>query len=117
MSEFFLELFSEEIPANLQINARKNLLQNFENLLNENDISKKSKLKVISTPNRLVINIEKIKNIIVKKSEEISGPSVEAPKKALEGFIRSNKTLLCCLCIYIICWRTSNHRRQTFICV
>ena len=91
MSEFFLELFSEEIPANLQINARKNLLQNFENLLNENDISKKSKLKVISTPNRLVINIEKIKNIIVKKSEEIRGPSVEAPKKALEGFIRSNK--------------------------
>ena len=27
MSEFFLELFSEEIPANLQTNARKNLLK------------------------------------------------------------------------------------------
>ena len=30
MSEFFLELFSEEIPANLQKNARNNLLQNFK---------------------------------------------------------------------------------------
>ena len=30
MSEFFLELFSEEIPANLQKNARRNLLQNFK---------------------------------------------------------------------------------------
>ncbi len=30
MSEFFLELFSEEIPANLQKNARSNLLQIFK---------------------------------------------------------------------------------------
>ena len=30
MSEFFLELFSEEIPVNLQKNAREALLQNFK---------------------------------------------------------------------------------------
>ena len=30
MSEFFLELFSEEIPANLQITARENLLKEFK---------------------------------------------------------------------------------------
>jgi len=29
MSEFFLELFSEEVPVNLQKNARETLLQNF----------------------------------------------------------------------------------------
>ena len=91
MSEFFLELFSEEIPAKLQINARKNLLQNFENFFSENEISKKGKLKVISTPNRLVLHIKEIKKIIVKKSEEIRGPSLKAPEKALEGFIRANK--------------------------
>ena len=28
MSEFFLELFSEEIPASLQQNARNTLLEN-----------------------------------------------------------------------------------------
>ena len=30
MSEFFLELFSDEIPASLQKNAREALLQNFK---------------------------------------------------------------------------------------
>ena len=30
MSEFFLELFSEELPVNLQKNAREALLQNFK---------------------------------------------------------------------------------------
>ena len=29
MSEFFLELFSEEIPSNLQKNLRENLLKSF----------------------------------------------------------------------------------------
>ena len=35
MSEFFLELFSEEIPANLQKNARENLFKIFDMLENE----------------------------------------------------------------------------------
>ena len=35
MSEFFLELFSEEIPANLQKNSRKVLLDNFQKLFEE----------------------------------------------------------------------------------
>ena len=30
MAEFFLELFSEEIPAGLQKNLREKLLENFE---------------------------------------------------------------------------------------
>ena len=33
MSEFFLELFSEEIPANLQSNARKELKEIFKKVL------------------------------------------------------------------------------------
>ena len=32
MSEFFLELFSEEIPSNLQQNLREDLLKNFNKL-------------------------------------------------------------------------------------
>ena len=45
---------------------------------------------VFSTPNRLVVYIEKIANSINKKSEEIRGPSTKAPDQAIEGFIRSN---------------------------
>ena len=35
MSEFFLELFSEEIPASLQRNSRKTLLESFQKLFEE----------------------------------------------------------------------------------
>ena len=52
MSEFFLELFSEEIPANLQKNARRSLLQNFKDFFEKKNI-KFSKDLSFSTPNRL----------------------------------------------------------------
>jgi len=39
MSEFFLELFSEEIPANLQRNTRKVLLESFQKLFDEKLVS------------------------------------------------------------------------------
>ena len=35
MSEFFLELFSEEIPTNLQKTARETFLENFTKLFEE----------------------------------------------------------------------------------
>ena len=38
MSELFVELFSEEIPARLQINARNELKKNIKNFFNENQI-------------------------------------------------------------------------------
>ena len=91
MSEFFLELFSEEIPANLQSNARKELLEIFQKFLDENDIIIDGKVKSLSTPNRLVLYIDKIPKEIEKKSLEIRGPSVNAPDMALQGFLKSNK--------------------------
>ena len=42
MAEFFLELFSEEIPANLQKNFREKLLEEFrEYFINKSIKSKK----------------------------------------------------------------------------
>ena len=35
MSEFFLEIFTEEVPAMLQNDARNSLFENFKNLFNE----------------------------------------------------------------------------------
>ena len=90
MSEFFLELFSEEIPAKLQINARKELYQIFKSFFEENKIIIKGNLNVFSTPNRLIINIDKIPKQIIKKAEEIRGPNSKAPEIALEGFLKSN---------------------------
>jgi len=90
MSEFFLELFSEEIPAGLQQNARIALLESFQKLFQEKQISFK-KSSSFSTPNRLIILFEGLSKSIIQKTEEIKGPNVNAPEKAIEGFLRSNK--------------------------
>ena len=90
MSEFFLELFSEEIPSSLQKSLRENLLNSFIKSFNEKSISFK-KNSSFSTPNRLVILFEGLQKVITLKSEEIKGPNTKAPEVALEGFIRSNK--------------------------
>ena len=90
MSEFFIELFSEEIPAGLQRNSRNTLLENFQNLFEEKKISFK-KSSSFSTPNRLIILFEGLSKEITQKAEEIKGPNVNAPEKAIEGFLRSNQ--------------------------
>jgi len=90
MSEFFIELFSEEIPAKLQVNARKNLYENFKKFFEENEVPVKGRFDVFSTPNRLVLHVDKITKVITKRAEEIRGPNLKAPETALEGFVRSN---------------------------
>ena len=89
MSEFFLELFSEEIPSSLQKNLREDLLDDFNKLFDEKFISFK-KSSSYSTPNRLIIVFEGLQEQIVLKSKETKGPNTSAPEIALEGFIRSN---------------------------
>ena len=88
MADFFLELFSEEIPYNLQKNARNNLLQNFRSFFEQEKIIHKSEGKVFSTPNRLIILFDRIDAEIHKKSEQIRGPKIDAPEKALDGFYK-----------------------------
>ena len=90
MSEFFLELFSEEIPSRLQINARSDLIRIFNKFFEDNKIIIKDRINVYSTPNRLVVHINKISKETNKKAEEIRGPNINAPEKALEGFLKSN---------------------------
>ena len=89
MSEFFLELFSEEIPSSLQKNLRVDLLNNFEKLFSEKTISFK-KSSSYSTPNRAIVVFKGLQKQVNIKSEEIKGPNINAPEVALEGFMRSN---------------------------
>ena len=90
MSEFFLEIFTEEIPAKLQNDARNSLLEKFKSLFEEKKIKFK-KSKVFSVPNRLVILFDGLSNQIILDKEEKRGPNTKSPKEALEGFLRSNK--------------------------
>ncbi len=90
MSEFFLELFSEEIPASLQKNLREKIFEDFKNLFEEKSIRSKKNFS-FSTPNRLVLVFEGLDKQIKIKSKEIRGPKTSATEQALEGFLRSNK--------------------------
>ena len=90
MSEFFLELFSEEIPASLQGNSRKVLLESFQKMFEEKEIAFK-KSTSFSTPNRLIILFEGLPKEITQEAKEIKGPNISAPEKAVEGFLRSNQ--------------------------
>ena len=71
MSEFFLELFSEEIPSSLQINARNELIQIFKKFFNDNEIIIKDKISIYSTPNRLIVHINKISKDVIKKQRKL----------------------------------------------
>ena len=89
MAEFFLELFSEEIPAGLQKNFREKLLEKFQKFFSEKSIKSKKSFS-LSTPNRLIIVFEGLDTQIKILSDEIKGPNINAPETALEGFMRSN---------------------------
>lgn len=89
MAELFLELFSEEIPAKLQIDARKKIKQMINERLQKKEINFKSS-KSFSTPKRLVFVIDGVPEKIEQKKKIIKGPKVDAPQVALDGFLKSN---------------------------
>jgi len=89
MAELFIELFSEEIPAKLQIDARQKIIQMIHSRLKKKEINFKSS-KSFSTPKRLVFVIDGIPETIEQKKKIIKGPNIDTPQTALEGFIRSN---------------------------
>ena len=89
MAKLFIELFSEEIPAALQINARRKIKQILEEKLRKKEISFKLS-QSFSTPKRLVFFIKGIPEKIEQKGKVIKGPKVDAPEVALDGFVKSN---------------------------
>ena len=89
MSELFIELYSEEIPAKLQVDARQKIKKIIDEKLQKKEIEFKAS-KSFSTPTRLVFLIEGIPEKIKQKKKIIKGPKVDSPQIALEGFIKSN---------------------------
>ena len=86
MSEFLLELLSEEIPARMQARAADDL----KRLVTEG--LKKARLDFTSaeayvTPRRLVLVVDGLPERQPDLTEERKGPRVGAPDKAIEGFL------------------------------
>mgnify|MGYP001415893722 CR=1 FL=1 len=88
MAELLLELYSEEIPPQLQISARSQIKQYIENSFKEENIRHKE-LSVYSSPTRLTIFTKDLTEKIKIKAKEIKGPKVGSPNQVLQGFMRA----------------------------
>jgi glycyl-tRNA synthetase beta chain len=89
MSELLLELFSEEIPALLQISASEAYHKIFENFLSQHNI-KYQEIKTFGGPRRITIYVHGLPAHIEATKTEIKGPKIDAPEKAIEGFCQSH---------------------------
>ena len=87
MSDFLLELRSEEIPARMQAGARADLEKLLRKELEAAGVVV-GELTVWSTPRRLALIARGLPAATAAVSEEVKGPRVGAPPQALEGFLR-----------------------------
>ena len=88
MSELLLELLSEEIPARMQRRAAEDLERAVARALNDAGLAF-STTQAFSTPRRLTLFVEGVPaeqpDVIVERK----GPRVDAPEKAIAGFLKS----------------------------
>ncbi|KQZ62519.1 glycine--tRNA ligase subunit beta [Sphingopyxis sp. Root1497] len=87
MTDFLLELRSEEIPARMQAGARAELEKLFRAQLSAAGLET-GDLTVWSTPRRLALIAKGLPDATAAVSEELKGPRSSAPPQALEGFLR-----------------------------
>jgi glycyl-tRNA synthetase beta chain len=88
MAELLIELFSEEIPARMQTRAAGDLAKMVSDGLEKAGLSFE-KVRSFVTPRRLTLVIDDLPVKTPDVSEERKGPRVDAPQKAIEGFLRS----------------------------
>jgi glycyl-tRNA synthetase beta chain len=87
MTDFLLELRSEEIPARMQDKARDDLARLFAAELAKAGLTAAA-LVTYATPRRLVLIARDLPDATAGVSEEVKGPKASAPPQALEGFLR-----------------------------
>ena len=93
MSELLIELFSEEMPPNLQINARNQFKKFFGEALLSLSLKYKS-FEVYSTPTRLTATVSGLPSRIKILPTEIKGPKLGVPQSVVESFAKSKNIKL-----------------------
>jgi glycyl-tRNA synthetase beta chain len=96
MPDLLLELFSEEIPARMQAQAARDLERLVVGALSDRGLMFEG-AKAFAGPRRLTLAVAGLPAKQPDVSEEKKGPRVNAPAKAIDGFLRSaNVTLAEC---------------------
>lgn len=88
MPDLLLELFSEEIPARMQVKAARDL----ERAVNDRLLAvgfMPEGVKGFATPRRLTVAATGLPGRQPDRRDEKKGPRVGAPEKAVEGFLKS----------------------------
>ncbi len=88
MSQWLLELFSEEIPARMQAGAARDLGRLAREALAAASLGV-ADLETFAGPRRLTLVVDGLPIAQPDRTEERKGPRVGAPEAALAGFLRS----------------------------
>ena len=89
MADFFLELYSEEIPARMQAQAISDLDRLFLKRLADAGLTHSGAVETFCTPRRMALSIRGLPDQQPDIRKEHKGPRVDAPPQALEGFMRA----------------------------
>jgi glycyl-tRNA synthetase beta chain len=88
MPDLLLELLSEEIPARMQARASADLMRLVTDGMVERGLTY-AHAEAFATPRRLALAVSGVAERSPTSREERKGPRVDAPEKAIEGFLRS----------------------------
>jgi glycyl-tRNA synthetase beta chain len=88
MADLLLEVFSEEIPARMQMQATRDLERIVVGALSDRGFLFEG-VKAFAGPRRLTLALSGLPVKQQDVSEEKKGPRVNSPAKALDGFLRS----------------------------
>jgi glycyl-tRNA synthetase beta chain len=87
MSQFLLELQSEEIPARMQAAAAEQLRTRFVDALKAAGLAHGA-VTADATPRRLWLIAEDVAPASAGSAEEVKGPAATAPAQAIDGFLK-----------------------------
>src|SRR5690348_14477511 len=88
MPDLLLELFSEEIPARMQVRAARELERLLIGGLSDHGLLFES-VRSFAGPRRLTVAIGGLPGTQKDRIEERKGPRAGAPEKAIQGFLKS----------------------------
>jgi len=88
MSDLLLELFSEEIPARMQLRAAEDLRKAVTDRLVDAGLTYDG-AKTFVTPRRLTLAVHGLPMRQPDRREEKKGPRVGAPEQAIAGFLKA----------------------------
>lgn len=90
MAELLIEIYSEEIPARMQLKAMEDFRKIFVEFLEKENIKfSEAEVKTFITPRRLTLFAQNLPENQITPTTKKVGPKISAPQNAVMGFAKS----------------------------